>query len=132
MGRMGMQSRIAEGGQIAEQAAPRLSDASPRPWTLTPQGYISPNKSDPFALLKLKSPWIEGAWDEDKEAAANAAFIVRACNSHEALVKALEAVDSLWSRDALNFEFEMGFDSPVGKVWAELRAALASAREVQP
>jgi hypothetical protein len=44
-------------------------------------------------------------------------------------VKALEAVDRLWSRDALNFEFEMGFDSPVGKVWAELRAALAAARE---
>jgi hypothetical protein len=60
---------------------------------------------------------------------ANAAFIVRAVNSHEALVKALEAVDRLWSRDALNFEFEMGFDSPVGKVWAELRAALAAARE---
>ena len=126
MGRMGMQSRIAESGQIAEQTAPRLSDASPRPWTLTPQGYISPNKSDPFALLKLKSPWIEGAWDEDKEAAANAAFIVRACNSHEALVKALEFIrDGYDNQDVNHVDFRV-------KAYQVALDALASSREVQP
>ena len=126
MGRMGMQSRIAESGQIAEQTAPRLSDASPRPWTLTPQGYISPNKSDPFALLKLKSPWIEGAWDEDKEAAANAAFIVRACNSHEALVKALEFIrDGYDNQDVNHVDFRV-------KAYQVALDALTSSREVQP
>lgn len=42
--------------------------------------------------IKLATPWIEGAWDDDEEAKANAAFIVRACNAHYALVAALEAI----------------------------------------
>lgn len=40
--------------------------------------------------IKIATPWIEGAWDGDEEANANAAFIVRACNSHYELLEALE------------------------------------------
>ena len=58
---------------------------SATPWELSPQGYIMPTHKNPCAMLKLTSPWIEGAWDDDPEAAANAAFIVEAVNNYAAL-----------------------------------------------
>lgn len=50
-----------------------------------------------------------------------------AADEIERLRKALQSVDALWTYDAsLGFEDEMGWESPVGKVWAEVRAALTS------
>lgn len=72
----------------APQCQPKDTAArqhSALPWELSPQGYIIPTHQSPMAMLKLKSPWIEGAWDDDPEAAANAAFIVNAVNSHASL-----------------------------------------------
>jgi hypothetical protein len=66
-----------------------VTEHSKTPWELSPQGYIIPTADSHMAMLKLKSPWIEGAWDDDKEAAANAALIVKAVNNHDALVNAL-------------------------------------------
>lgn len=43
----------------------------------------------------------------------------------DALRKAMEAVDELWTLDAINYADEMSMDSPVGKVWTLVRAALA-------
>lgn len=38
---------------------------------------------DPNSIgIKIATPWIEGAWDDDAEAKANAEFIVTACNAH--------------------------------------------------
>jgi hypothetical protein len=72
---------------------------------------------------------IEGAWDEDKEAAANAAFIVRAVNSHNALVKAL----SIFLGEDGRFQVAIGGNPiAVDAMLAEARAVLASTREVQP
>lgn len=42
---------------------------------------------------------------------------------HQDNVAALDAVDKLWSEN-FEFEREMDFDSPVGKVWALVRKAL--------
>ena len=50
-----------------------------------------------------------------------------AADEIDRLRKALQSVDALWTHDAsLGFEDEMGCGSPVGKVWAEVRAALTS------
>ena len=54
----------------------------------------------------------------DEENAANAAFIVRACNSHATLVKALEAVERAWNHDGTMIEAE-----------SAVRAALKLAKE---
>ena len=48
-------------------------------------------------------------WGEDHEAKANAEFIVRACNSHDALVESLKSMPKLCSyHDEYgdNFDFE--------------------------
>lgn len=43
-------------------------------------------------------------------------------------VDALEAVDKLWTENALEFSEEMNSNSPVGLVWAKVREALIKAR----
>jgi hypothetical protein len=75
-----------------------MVEHSTLPWELSPQGYILPTHKSPVAMLKLKSPWIEGAWDDDPEAAANAAFIVDAVNNHELLKQKLEFAEFEWNR----------------------------------
>ena len=101
--------------------------ASHTPWELLPNGYIRPNHKSPVALLKLRSPWIEGAWDDDAEAAANAAFIVRACNSHEALITALELAEDVLSRRPHSTEIWPNGMHPQTGI-TQIRAALAAAR----
>jgi hypothetical protein len=72
---------------------------TPLPWAIS-QGFSAPYYGtepahyvagpNPNAIgIKLASPWIEGAWEDDAEAKANAEFIVRACNTHYGLVEAL-------------------------------------------
>jgi len=56
--------------------------------------------------------------------------IVPPPSSYDEMREALRAVDELWARDAdLGFKEEMGLGTPVGNVWAKVRAALA---KVQP
>lgn len=50
---------------------------------------------------------------------------LRATNA--AMQAALKDVDALWSKDATSFAEEMNLASPVGIVWAKVRAALAKA-----
>src|SRR5690606_35641585 len=52
---------------------------------------------DPKSVgIKIATPWIEGAWDHDDEAKANAAYIVTACNAYPSLLNGLrEARDAL-------------------------------------
>jgi hypothetical protein len=57
------------------------------PWSVKPDGCIRKGNGH---CLPIASPWVEEAFNYDKEAIANAAFIVRAVNSHGALVRALE------------------------------------------
>ncbi len=66
-----------------------MTEHSKLPWKLSPQGYIIPTHKSPMAMLKLESPWREGAWDGDEEAHANAAYIVKCCNAFPDLVKVL-------------------------------------------
>jgi hypothetical protein len=82
----------------ASQAEPLVPNAehTPLPWSISYGFDRGGSRADyvagpnPKSIgIKLASPWIEGAWDDDAEAKANAAFIVRACNSHYALVEAL-------------------------------------------
>lgn len=64
------------------------------PWMCDDCGIISQAKDDSLAgnFLRLVSPWSEGAWDGDATAIANARLIVRAVNSHDDLVVALQEV----------------------------------------
>lgn len=62
-----------------------MSAHTPTPWVIDPLYKAEVLTSD---LRELVTCWSE-------ECESNAEFIVRACNSHEALVEALRAVASL-------------------------------------
>jgi hypothetical protein len=70
------------------------TEHTPVPWTFRvgPSGdLIIEQESEELLppMIAKVSRWLA---DAPEEAKANAAFIVRACNSHEALVDALEAM----------------------------------------
>lgn len=58
------------------------------PWAVTVGGVIT-SGDDLLSGIKLISPWIEDAWDNDPEALANSSLIVRAVNAHDRYVLAL-------------------------------------------
>ncbi len=92
------------------------------PWELSPQGYIIPTHKSPMAMLKLKSPWVEGAWNDDPEAAANAAFIVDCVNSHAYLKARTEELEA-----ALREIEDLGADGATAARLSNIaRAALPS------
>lgn len=66
-----------------------------------------------------------------EEARANAAFIVRACNSHDALVSALRDLVEIDRRDNLTDPDQCATDAWREEAMANARAALLSARGVQ-
>lgn len=82
---------------------------TPTPWKVK-DGYLACMAKNKYIVLN--SPWTEGAWENDYEAKANHAFIVRACNSHERLLGALEAI-----RARIHGEF----DNPALVRWGALR-----------
>lgn len=124
-----MQTSSSESDHRGQQNAPVLSGHTPTPWRVTPS----------FPSEGFECYWLTGNFgphNAEKEIgtisgpqsgvqAANAAFIVRAVNSHEVLVKALEKIAAL--------------DPPrtdlIGAVKLArhiAKCALASAREAQP
>lgn len=66
------------------------------PWAVTVGGVIT-SGDDLLSGIKLISPWIEDAWDDDPEALANSALIVQAVNAHADLVNALQTFTDLCS-----------------------------------
>ena len=113
-------SSFAESGQIAEQAAPVVSGTSPLPWK-----SISVSVFGEFEVLDAAGDEVAAIYASN----GNAAFIVRAVNSHEALVKAL----SIFLGEDGRFQVAIGGNPiAIDAMLAEARAALASAREVQP
>lgn len=67
----------------------------PTPWIFTPSGETMQGYSQPFAIAETdKYNLVAGIFGDVKggveTAEANAAFIVRACNSHEELLEALK------------------------------------------
>ena len=110
-----------------------MSGHTPTPWGIsygfephdmerTPAHYVA--GPDPKSVgIKLATPWIEGAWDDDGEARANAALIVKAVNAYEPMREALAGIK--WkSADRDNMEF-----SATITCWQmdRIRAALALA-----
>ena len=88
-----------------------MSQHTPTPWNVVTHNGVS---------------LIDGDADRigvNVEAPANAAFIVRACNSHDALVKALEAVEA-W---AATHGKPLDFDAAC--MVQHVRAALKLAKE---
>jgi hypothetical protein len=83
---------------LGHSAAVSNATHTPLPWALSygfslprisrSASYIAP-ASPEIVGIKLATPWVEGAWDDDEEAAANAEFIVRACNAYYELREAL-------------------------------------------
>lgn len=70
-----------------------MGEHTPTPWRI--EVVESSSSGDPVELIVCGTDWeiaqIE-LGEEDNLCRANAAFIVKACNSHDALVKALEAI----------------------------------------
>jgi len=132
---MSVQPNISESGQIAEQTAPGLSGAShtPTPWSLAKSGRLIirevPDIADGYDHYNV-AVLSHHSLVRLEESLANAAFIVRAVNSHDALVKALEFAMEVTDEDMATGRFSM---TERGKLaYEKARAALASAREVQP
>lgn len=71
---------------------------TPLPWEAASDGCLRRATPSGMDFLRIASPWVESAWNCDETAEANAAFIVRACNSHYELLEALEKA-ALWFRD---------------------------------
>ena len=126
-------SSISESGQIAGQTAPGVSDASHTPWVIPlgdDNGCVICEGDDPAnpgrILFVLRNPSGTSRLLSFEELSANAAFIVRACNSHKALVKALEFIrDGYDNQDVNHVDFRV-------KAYQVALDALASAREAQP
>ncbi len=72
-----------------------MSQHTPTPWKAQ-QGLssTSPRLEIVRADLSAFVAQVHRTHDGNKEAEANAAFIVRACNSHDALVEALSALEA--------------------------------------
>lgn len=128
---MSIQTKIAEGGQIAEQTAPGVSDAIHQ----ISLGYIGrwdaergDYESTDEALIFLNNDNEQTCHVVAPDAKAIAAFIVRAVKSHDALVKALESAEIAVAELCQD-------QNPANECWnilSGVRTALASAREVQP
>lgn len=124
---MSVQPSISESGQIAEQTAPGVSGPShtATPWSIAASGRLIIREVpgladgyDHYSVAVLSSHSLVGL----EEACANAAFIVRAVNSHDALVKALEDIAAL----------SITHGHTLAAAEAIAVATLASVREVQP
>lgn len=106
---------------------------TPLPWGISygfglglsrsPATYIA-GPSPEQVGIKLASPWREGAWDNDPEADANVAFIVRACNAHYELTEALaDIMENPLFQTAIGGNLNM-----VEALMARASVALAKAR----
>jgi hypothetical protein len=95
--------------------------------TPTPWYQIKPEQSNGFVYVYKESPDIGEVctcYCGDQE--ANAAFIVQACNSHDALVEACKAALELVKRDVTD-EGRTLTGEWMAEVYAKLRAALSAA-----
>ena len=108
-----------------------IATHTPTPWRTTPQGYIA---SQTEGFVPLTTPFREDAHRDQfrgptPEAAANAAYICLAVNSHAALVAVAAISATLLKRlDLEATERAARGDSPVfpgAALRASLRAALA-------
>ena len=106
------QSSSAESANRGEQSAPVVGGHTPTPWRAVRNDYyleihggghgqigdVCASKFIHVDGNKLPSDEAEAIAD------ANAAFIVRACNSHDALVKALKEIAALDGHAYRSFE----------------------------
>ena len=96
----------------------------PLPWEAASDGCLR-RAGQECGFLKIASPWIESAWDGDEAALSNAAFIVRACNSHYELLEALS-----WFVDDERFQVAVGGNpAAVERMIADAQAVYAKARQ---
>ncbi len=103
------------------------SKHTPTPWTLDTHKYTDDgNKCRTFvihgkdyAIGRIQGPFAVIGKDAEKE--ANAAFIVRACNAHDELVRALETAETYFN--------EYAAETPASAhTLHHVRAALAKAK----
>jgi hypothetical protein len=92
-----------------------MSKHTPGPWRASNATVYAPNQNAPRQMIpiKIESGWLDGAWESDDEAHANARLIAAAPE----MLEALELIDG-YDGDAI----------PVSQVRETVRAALAKAR----
>ena len=118
------QPSIPESTNHGSNDAPVLSGHTPTPWKIGSNDWLSHSCCFDAAVVGYR----EGSCVSVVEAhsVADAAFIVRAVNSHEALVKALEFIrDGYDNQDVNHVDFRV-------KAYQVALDALTSSREVQP
>jgi len=97
----------------ADAATNSKGNRTPTPWYVN-GSLIAPTRTGKrFAIAEIFR-------DNVQTAKANAAFIVRACNSHAALVKALRACQTALSLDS---DMEEDFAPEIKRATAALRLA---------
>ena|SRR3990167_7328359 len=104
-----------------------IATHTPTPWRTTPQGYIA---SQTEGFVPLTTPFREDAHRDQfrgptPEAAANAAYICLAVNSHAALVTALQAAEKALGPLPGGFGLPDSVYVPIAQAHAAIRAALA-------
>jgi hypothetical protein len=60
---------------------------TPGPWVLSFDNRIEETKGLGMRSIKILSPWVEGAWEDDPEAIANMKLMVAAPELLEACIK---------------------------------------------
>lgn len=107
---------------------------TPLPWRIEDDNSFTTTKAivsdalDQYGQISvIGAVWPGGFSDETKE--ANAAFIVRAVNSHEKLVKALEACENVIGMARLQGKLSDNGLSPVSDALILARNALTTAKE---
>lgn len=101
-----------------------MSEHTPTPWYWTKviERNFDGSGGDAWPIYKKDGRYAHPATANNE---SDAAFIVRAVNSHDALVAALELFERQWNACGPNSDFGRHF----GNVRDVVRAALASARE---
>jgi len=117
-----MQSSSSESGQIAEQTAPSVSGPA------AVRHYIAMREKMPLASLGGSVHAIHGGTEYGAEISFNDLRML--LSMHDALVKALEEIETICTESAGDCRKRMG--TRVGNALVAARAALAFAREVQP
>lgn len=114
------------------------ADCTPTPWRVFPGDKSSVYSDTGDVLIVQVGDELlcndDEMVPEPDEAVSNAAFIVRACNTHYQMLEALKALDASWTAefpagpDTEDLRYGIGrlSEETVG-IWKQIRAAIAAA-----
>jgi hypothetical protein len=91
------------------------------PWEYTSSGVFFSKEAKEF--VQILSPWSGGVWKENKQATANAEFIVKAVNNHYQLLNAAKyAFDTFRAFQQCNMT-SLGMDQAIDDLGKAIKQA---------